>query len=833
MRRTIMIQLSLTAVLVLFSCRFVSQDARAETGGKKKGKKVQSLSKVLKEADSKAGSGYVNFPYDYNQQETNPDEDKSLAPYFYVAGGDEDTDRLPLKETSAEVNIAGVIAKVRVSQLFVNDGKKAIEAIYVFPGSTKAAVHAMRMKIGERTVEAKIEEREEAKQQYEAAKAEGKHASLLEQQRPNVFTMNVANIMPGDKIKVEMDYSELLVPEDCTYEFVYPTVVGPRYGGGADPVADKWISNPYLKEGEKETYKFDIKVNLETGIPLKELASPSHKVAINYSSKSGAEVKLDQDGGGNKDFILRYRLAGDKIESGVLTYKHDDENFFVVMMEPPQKPKSSQIPPREFIFVLDVSGSMYGFPLDTAKEVMKKLLGDLRNEDYFNVVLFAGASYKMSDKSVQATSSNIQQAISVVDNQQGGGGTELMQGLQTAYGVKPPESSGIARTVVVVTDGYVGVEAQAFKFIRNNLNDANLFAFGIGSSVNRALIEGMARAGMGEPFVVLKPETASEHATKFREYIQAPVLTDIKVAFKDFDTLDVLPEEVPDLMAQRPIVLMGKFKGEAKGEVKITGVTGGGDFSKTMDISKAASGEETKPLRHLWARKWVGLLDDERCMLPDDKELKEAITTVGLQYSILTSFTSFVAIDSEVVNKGGSQATVSQPLPLPEGVSNYAVGGATGSAQAYASSPAPMKYKGSGGWAASADKAAEVEAPLVMPTPAEKDEDKSVEKNVKTSATVTFGTAPSGTSIKILKKKKLEWAVKKVLEKKAKSGAIPSGTTLTLTVTLSLSSGAVKSVKVAGDQGYGLKGAISGELQGLKGYDGIDTITITVVFKVS
>jgi Ca-activated chloride channel family protein len=786
--------------VILLSCRFAGNDARAESKGSKKYKKVSSMSKVLEKADKKVGSGYVSMPYSpADSQETDPDSDKSLAPYFYVADGDPETDRLPLKSTSADVKIAGVIAQVRINQVFENDGKKPIEAVYVFPASTKAAVHAMRMKIGERTVEAKIEEREEAKQQYEAAKAEGKRTSLLEQQRPNVFTMNVANIMPGDKIKVEMDYSELLVPDDATYEFVYPTVVGPRYGGGADPVADSWISNPFLKEGEKEPYKFDIHVDIETGIGIKEISSPSHKVAINYSSKSAAEIKLDQDGGGNKDFVLRYRLAGDKIESGVLTYKHNDENFF---------------------------GSMYGFPLDTAKEVMKKLLGDLRTSDYFNLVLFAGASYKMSDASVPATDANIKKALNIVGNQQGGGGTELMEGLRTAYGVKPPDDKGVARTTVVVTDGYM--------YPRENLNDSNLFAFGIGSSVNRALIEGMARAGMGEPFVVLKPETATGEAERFRTYIEEPVLTDIKVDLKGFSGYDMLPEEVPDLMAKRPIVLMGKFNGSASGQVKITGVTGSGNFSKTLDVAKAASGEETKPLRHLWARKWVEILDDQRCMLPGDKELKEAITSIGLQYSILTAFTSFIAIDSEVVNKGGSQATVKQPLPLPEGVSNYAVGGsAQYNAPASTASPAPYKAKKSGSWGggwgglAAAEKSADVDE-LEMKEESKKD------KAVKTSATLTFDTDPTGTSIKLLKKKKIEWRIKKVLEAKAKAGAIPAGTSLQLTVTLEIGKdGSVTSVKVSGDQGLGLKKALSADLKSLNGYGGLDRITIEVVFNAS
>jgi len=175
----------------------------------------------------------------------------SLSPYLYVAGGDPAHDQVPLKKTWAEVNIAGVIAAVRVHQIFENTGAKPIEAIYVFPASTRAAVHAMRMKIGPRTIDAKIERKAEARAQYEAAKQSGNRASLLEQERPNVFTTRVANIMPGDRIEVELAYTELVVPENAIYEFVYPTVVGPRYAGGANPQTDQWMANPHQPEGSK------------------------------------------------------------------------------------------------------------------------------------------------------------------------------------------------------------------------------------------------------------------------------------------------------------------------------------------------------------------------------------------------------------------------------------------------------------------------------------------------------------------------------------------------------------------------------------------------------
>jgi Ca-activated chloride channel family protein len=605
-----------------------------------------------------------------------PAQDRTLAPYLAVQGAG-DNERLPLKETQARVSIAGVIARVEVHQVFANEGKKPIEAIYVFPASTRAAVHGMRMKIGGRTIEARIDRRAEAREAYETARKGGQRASLLEQERPNVFTMNVANVMPGDRIAVDLDYSELLVPEDGVYSFVYPTVVGPRYGGGADPTRDQWIANPTLPAGQVEPYRFGIDVHVEGGMPIAEMTSPSHAVKVAYLSPERADVTLVAPRGGNRDFILRYRLAGERINSGVLLWEGtnqqgEPEKFFAVMVEPPRRPVAAQMPPREYVFLLDVSGSMHGFPLDTAKVLMRQLLGNLRTIDSFNVVLFSGAAFTLSrDGSLPATTENVKHAMEIIQRQQGGGGTELMGGLENAYRI-PRRHQQVSRTVVVVTDGFVGVEAQAFRFVRERLGETNLFAFGIGSSVNRGLIEGLARAGQGEPFVVLKPEAAAKEADRLRDMIATPVLTRVKVSFNGFAAREVAPAKLPDLLAQRPLIVYGKYEGTASGRVDIDGENGAGRFHQSVQIRPEDVRPANQALRWLWARKWVELLDDERVM-GGGTVAETAITQLGLDYTLLTAFTSFVAVDSQVVNQGGASTPVRQALPMPEGVSNLAV----------------------------------------------------------------------------------------------------------------------------------------------------------------
>ena len=620
---------------------------------------VTSPTKVLKAVQY---TGPMILQASGNQ--TSEGSEHSLSPYLYVAGGDPQRDQVPLKKTWAEVDIAGVIAAVKVHQIFENTGAKPIEAIYVFPASTRAAVHAMRMKIGARTIEAKIERKADARAQYDAAKQAGKRASLLEQERPNVFTTSVANIMPGDRIEVELDYSELVVPENATYEFVYPTVVGPRYAGGANPKTDQWMANPHLSEGKQEPYTWDVKVHLQSGIGLKEVSSPSHKIAVSYAGPSTADIKLDQSGGGNKDFVLRYRLAGDKIETGLLQFEEPAaglgrpaEKFFALLVEPPKRPTLADIPGREFIFLLDVSGSMHGFPIETSKELMRNLLPKLRPTDHFNIACFSGANYVWSPSgSRPATEANIKEGIDIILKQYGSGGTELMGGLEAAYAI-PPVGKGVSRTVVVVTDGFVGVEAQAFRFVRERLDQANLFAFGIGSSVNRGLIEGMARAGLGEPFIVLSPQKAAAEAEKLRQMIDRPLLTDIEVRFGDSGAYEIAPEKIPDLLAERPLLIYGKYRGDKPTRIEINGRTGHGAFHHAIDLRPADARNENHALRALWARKWVEILEDEFHM-GGGKPVEDAITDLGLFYNLLTPFTSFVAIDSEIVNRTGKADTV-------------------------------------------------------------------------------------------------------------------------------------------------------------------------------
>lgn len=600
--------------------------------------------------------------------------DKTLSPYFFVKG-DPNVDHLPLKDTRVEIAVSGVIADVKVKQTYRNEGSRPINATYLFPASTRAAVYSMRMRIGDQIIVAKIKEREKAKEEFETAKKEGKSASLLEENRPNVFSMKLANIMPQDQIEIELRYTELLVPTDGVYEVVYPTVVGPRYPSANGPEAeeDRGVNSPHFHEAQDPSSTLHISTRISAGVPIQDLNCISHKIEAQWPSPAVAHMTLDDANPfqGNRDFVLRYRLAGDKIASGLLLFEGEDENFFLYMAQPPQRVMADDIPAREYVFVVDVSGSMEGFPLDTSKKLLEDLIGQLRPTDFFNVVLFAGDSTALSETPLAANQENISRAIQLLEQQRGSGGTEMLAAIKQAMSLSREPSA--SRSIVVVTDGYVSGEEGLFDHIRNNLGQSNVFAFGIGSSVNRYLIEGIAKAGMGEPFVVTEQSEAAAIAAKFREYIQSPVLTGIQIRPVGFDTYDVFPAHIPDLLAERPIILFGKWRGPVTGTFELTGRSGRGDYVTSLDVAGVRPDEGNAALRYLWARSRIAELSDYGSGNISEDKVKE-ITSLGLKYNLLTPYTSFIAVREQVVNPDGSARDVNQPLPLPLGVSDMAIG---------------------------------------------------------------------------------------------------------------------------------------------------------------
>ncbi len=657
-------------------------------------KKLRNWMCILFTLFTFASSSLVAHGAQYDEQS----EDRTLAPYFVIKDADEAVDRFPLKDTTVKTNINGIIAETYVTQTYTNEGQNPINASYVFPASSNVTVHGLTITVGSQTVTARIKEKEEAREEFEEAKSEGKSASLMEQQRPNVFTMDVANIMPGATAVIELHYTELIQPVDGIYEFVFPTVVGPRYintqkteltasqleyrvktyiaENGEN--TDEWAASPYLPEGELPEGTYNITVNLSTGVPITDLSCKSHKVNVISGGESAACVTLadSEDYAGNRDFILKYKLTGEELQSGLMLTEGEDENFFMLTVQPPQRYEPEDIPSREYIFVLDISGSMYGYPLDTAKSLIRNLVGNLvyrqDKTDTFNLILFSDEFYQLSPTSLPATAENIQSAVSLIDSLDGTGGTEMLPALTQALSI--PMNQDTARSVVIITDGYICDEKEIFQLINENMENTNFFSFGIGTSVNSYLINGIATAGLGESFIVTDEEDAQVSSERFRTYISAPLLTDIRIEYDGFDVYDVEPAAPSTLFAQKPIVLFGKWKGNAEGAIKITGKTGSQDYVQEIPVTDAQICTDNSPLSLLWARSRLQRITDYGCS-SDNPDIKEEVTRLGLTYNMMTPYTSFVAVIDTVVNPDGNADDVQQANPLPLGVSDLAVGG--------------------------------------------------------------------------------------------------------------------------------------------------------------
>ncbi len=600
-------------------------------------------------------------------------QDQSASPYFIINNGSQGG--MPLESNKAEVFISGIIADVELTQTYLNTSDSIIEAIYVFPGSTQSAVYDMEMQIGSRIIKAELKEKEEARKTYEKAKAEGKRSSLLEQHRPNVFQMNVANIMPGERIQVRLKYTEKIIPTNGNYQFVLPTVVGPRFHEPSKNNPATFVHMPYTKEKHIPSYTYEADVYIQAGQTIQSISSHSHKINVKKFNEQVAHVGLDPSElyGGNKDFIVNYRLGGNNINSGLLLYEHDDENFFLANIQPPNILADAQVPAKEYIFVVDVSGSMFGFPIDVSKKLMKDLLNGLKPSDKFNVMLFAGTSHMFSEQSMEATQENIENVVNTFEKQQGGGSTMLLPALKKAINL-PRVEGGLSRSIVVITDGYISIEKESFELVSNNLDKANVFAFGIGSGINRFLIEGLANVGQGLPFMVETPEVACDVADEFVRYISTPSLSNITLKYENFEAYDVSPKSIPDLLGERPINIIGKWKGNPNGKIIVEGYFAGSKYTQQINIGDYTPDSNNKALRMLWAREKIRLFDDYRKVLYDDSH-KQDMIDLSLKYNLLSAYTSFVAVDYEKAHDGSrSIKKVKQALPLPEGVSNYAIG---------------------------------------------------------------------------------------------------------------------------------------------------------------
>ncbi len=598
----------------------------------------------------------------------------------------------PLKRTDVKASISGFLSRVTVTQHFENPLNERIEAVYTFPLPQNAAVDDMTMLVGDRIIKGKIKPREEAKAIYDAARQAGRTASLLEQERPNIFTQSVANIRPGEKVKITISYVETLRYEAGSYEFVFPMVVGPRYipgkqaigrsGGGWAPDTNRVpdasrITPQVTPEGTRAGHDITVEVALDAGVPIDVLRCTSHEVATQQHDAHRATVKLKNLATiPNKDFVLQYDVAGRKIEDAVLTHHGPKGGFFSLILQPPDRVAPAEVTPRELVFVVDTSGSMSGFPMDKSKEVMRMALSSMLPRDTFNIITFAGDTHILFPQPVPATAENVAMAQRFLDGRRGGGGTEMMKAIRAA--LEPTRSQQHLRVVAFLTDGYVGNDMEIIAEVKKYSN-ARVFSFGIGNSVNRFLLDKMAEHGRGEVEYVMLNDDGSAAAKRFHERMRTPLLTDIRLEWNGLPVTDVYPKHIPDLFAAKPIVIHGRFSGAAKGAVKVHAKSAGRDIVRTVYIDLPAQQPSHDVLASLWARTKIEDLTSsdyaavQRGTLP--LELRNEITKLGLDYRLMTQFTAFVAVEEKTVTEGGAPRRIEVPVEMPAGVSYQGVFG--------------------------------------------------------------------------------------------------------------------------------------------------------------
>ncbi len=602
----------------------------------------------------------------------------------------------PLKHTDVKAEITGFLSRVVVTQQFENTFASPIEAVYTFPLPQNAAVDDMTMTIGERTIRGKILPREEAQAVYQGARARGQVASLLDQERPNIFTQSVANILPGEQIKISISYVETLRYEDGAYEFVFPMVVGPRYvpgtqtatenGGNGfapntDRVPDGSRITPNPAAGERSGHDISLDVTLDAGLIVDSLDSKTHPVDIDRPSPTRAHLKLKQGATiPNKDFILRYDVAGRTIQDAVLTHRSEKGGFFTLILQPPERVAADDVTPKELVFVLDTSGSMSGFPIEKAKETMKLALDNLYPSDTFNLITFSGDTRILFPEPVPATKRNLARAQEFLAASTGAGGTEMMSAIKAA--LEPSDSQSHVRIVCFMTDGYVGNDMEIINEVQKHKN-ARVFAFGIGSSVNRFLLDNMASAGRGEVEYVGLNDDGSAAARRFHQRVRNPLLTDISIDWNDLPVTDVYPQRIPDLFGAKPVILTGRYTSPGSGTIRLKGNMAGSPYTREIQVTLPETMALHDVLAPLWARSRIdALMNEDYAGMQTNRmrpELKNTITQLGLEFRLMTQFTSFVAFEEMVVTDGGRLRRIDVPVDVPEGVNrNMAYGASQG-----------------------------------------------------------------------------------------------------------------------------------------------------------
>jgi Ca-activated chloride channel family protein len=606
------------------------------------------------------------------------------ASLFYRSPVSGRYESIPLLHTEVGIDVRGPVASATVTQQYANSSSTPVEAVYIFPLPHDAAVYDMEIRIGNRMIRSEIHERAEAKRIYGSAKSSGKRAALLEQERPNIFTTSVANILPGDKILIRVRYVQPLLWEAGRMQLVFPMVVGPRYipgtqavghagsGAAADTDAVPYASRviPVVRHPEScAGHDISVSVDLDSGFEAASVTSISHAVRVERTSDGHQHVNLVTGvTRPNRDFILEVQQAESTRPTASLFLSpaggSGETHFLLAAFPPTVQPRERM--PVEMLYMIDVSGSMEGPSIEQARGALLQALDRLRPDDRFGILQFSSGYQEFSGEPVKATPENLQAARRYVQRLQANGGTEMLPAL--LHLMRQRETPGYVRHIVLLTDGDLGNEEQIFSAMRSDLGQARLYTVAIGSAPNLFLATKMAQYGRGTFTHIADISEIKEQMTRLFQSIESPVLTDVKLTFTGVDVAEVYPERVPDLFLGHPLLIFGRITKGSAGTMHLTGRAGNESYETTVAFDSSEASFHPA-ITTLWARQRVEDLMDGWRHADGKKqsEIRAAVIAHAIRYHLVTRFTSLVAVEEVISNPGGQSNTVPVPTELPAG----------------------------------------------------------------------------------------------------------------------------------------------------------------------
>lgn len=611
------------------------------------------------------------------------DDPASVRQGTLLFRGDQDFSMAPILKTDVQINITGMIVRAVVKQHFRNPDTTWKEGVYVFPLPEDAAVDHLRMHIGQRVIEGQIQERQQARKQYEQAKSEGKKASLVEQERPNIFTTSVANIGPHEEIVIEIEYQHIVQYDAGTFRLRFPMVVAPRYIPGrpvqpaettvAEFAGNGWAVNtdqvpdaaritpPVLHPEKGNINPVTLQVRLDAGFPLQHITSSYHNIDIKQEHEAGYKLVLDNTYA-DRDFELMWKPEpGAEPRAAFFNEQKNGEEYALIMMLPPER-ETGEVLSREVIYVIDTSGSMSGTSIVQARAALELALANLKPGDRFNIIQFNSFTEALFRFPQPVTHHSLRQARNYARGLEAQGGTEMLPALQAALNQSSEQSA--VRQVIFLTDGSIGNEDELFRVIQQQLGNSRLFTVGIGSAPNSHFMNRAASFGRGTYTYIGKVEEVQEKMQMLFSKLQHPVLTNLQIHWGDQSTIETWPQRIPDLYLGEPLLLTAKAASLPE-TLNISGSVSGKTWNSSMTLR---GGMEQTGISVLWARKKIAALMDQLNSPAEQDEIRRMIINTALAHHLVSKFTSLVAIDVTPARvKEELLESHSMPVNLPAG----------------------------------------------------------------------------------------------------------------------------------------------------------------------